>query len=249
MPQLVTKARNLLDILSLPGGLRLKFTEKAFLLSEFRVCQCLRAAGVEPAGIYDIGANIGQFALAATKTWPRARIKSYEPVEAPLQKLRILARRHPNISPVGKALGASVEQAEIHVTNATQSSSLLPLHRNHLDAYPAVYEETTQLVDVATLEREVRESPMSSPLLLKLDVQGFEYRVLEGAGGAITQFQWIFLETSTRPMYQGERVFEEILSMLKAMNFRFAGPVHVHISPDGIPAQFDALFENARPVG
>jgi hypothetical protein len=84
-----------------------------------------------------------------------------------------------------------------------------------------------------------------------LDVQGFEASVISGAGESLKEFRWIMLETSTRPMYEGEVLFDDLCSILTKSGFKFVSPFHIHFSQNGSIGQFDALFENAamRPIG
>lgn len=239
----IQKLSNLCEMLLLPNGLRLKLCEKSFNLGDFRVCCRLRAAGVMPASVYDVGANVGQFALSAANVWPGIPIFSFEPVPSAFSELEKLASKYQTIRPMPIALGAEPGMAVMHVTNQTQSSSLLKLHRNHLEAYPDIREEETPEVPVSTLAAQLDSLASPAPRLLKLDVQGFEASVLHGAGRALKEFQWILLETSTRPMYEGETLFEELCSILVKSGFRFVAPFHIHFSQSGAVGQFDALFE------
>ena len=77
--KILTKIRNLCEIASHPESIRLKMKEPALDLATFRLCLRLRNQGINPSVIFDVGANAGQFAVAATTIWPSARILSYEP--------------------------------------------------------------------------------------------------------------------------------------------------------------------------
>jgi FkbM family methyltransferase len=221
--------------------------EAAYSRSDLDVCKRLLRSGIEPRCIVDAGANIGQFALAATTVWPGIPIHSFEPLPAALAGLRDLASRHPHILPSGCALGAEPGTAKLRVTSYDLSSSLLPLHAHHRELYPDITETDAVEVEVRTLAQIVPELSGPDPRLLKLDVQGFEHRVLAGAGPDLAAFRWILLETSTTPMYEGEILFDDLNAFLRGRGFRFRSPVHIHPTPAGGIGQFDALFERIAP--
>lgn len=244
MHPILAKISNLLTICQLPKGLQLKFTEASFGLADLQVCDLLLHAGLQPCSIYDVGANVGQFALAATTVWPDIPVYSFEPVPSAFNCLEKVAMKHSSIHPIRKALGKDVGVVEMNVTNHSASSSLLKLHQNHRNLYPHVAEDTTIQVEVSTLAKQLIQHPVLPPALLKLDVQGFESEVLKGAGDSLNQFQWILLETSTTPMYQNEVLFQEICSHLTGKGFDFTYPVQLHLAESGAFGQFDAVFTN-----
>lgn len=239
------KLQGLGQILALPGGLRLKLTESAFCRHDLGICHALAQAGVGPNTVVDVGANMGQFALAARTVWPAAVIHSYEPLPEAVEALRALSSRHPDLKVHECALAAEPGRRTLRVTSNSVSSSLLPLGRQHRERYPQVRECGTVEVEVRTLEQEAVPGWGPAPRLLKLDVQGLELDVLRGGEKILREFAWILLETCAEPMYEGEAPFEPLRAWLAERGFRFAGPVFLHPTPSGAPGQFDALFVNA----
>ncbi len=241
--KLIEKLRNLTEILLLPDGLRLKLQHRNFHWRDYRLCLRLRASGVAPRSIFDVGANEGQFAIGALATFPAATIWSYEPGAGAFARLGAVLGNHPRMRLARKALGREEGEATLHVTTADQSSSLLELHANHLEAYPEVRELRQETVQVSTLKNEIERILPPEPVLLKIDTQGFEMQVLQGAGEALGRIRWIVLETATRPMYRDETLFSDISRWLGDRGFVFRGPLELHVNPAGRPCQFDVLFE------
>ncbi len=171
---LLRKAGTLIEVLHYHDGLALRLSEPSFEPGPFRVCSRLRSAGVIPGTVFDVGANVGQFALAACKCFPAAQVHSYEPLARAYRELEGLASRYPRISPQRAALGRAPGRLKLVVTSNLQSSSLLRLHRNHREAYPDVVDQGIEDVDVRTLVGELGERTFPEPMLLKLDVQGYE---------------------------------------------------------------------------
>ncbi|MBS2030633.1 MAG: FkbM family methyltransferase [Deltaproteobacteria bacterium] len=242
---IIEKASRLLEILALPQGLPLKLRDPSFDTGPLRVCTRLRDAGIAPASVFDVGANRGQFALAARTVFPNAQIHSYEPIPATFAELSELAQRRGGIAAHNLALGTQAGTQKFTVTSNSVSSSFLPLHENHLRAYPEIQKSAEIDVQVSTLALQLAELEPPQPVLLKLDVQGFEAEVLEGAGESLKQVKWIVLETSTRPLYQGQVLFDELCARLGKRGFRFAYPMDLHFGHGGGVSQFDALFERS----
>lgn len=240
----VEKLRNLCEILLLPGGGGLKLRYPNFHWRDYRMCLRLKAAGVDPATVIDVGANEGQFAIGALNAFPEAKIYSFEPGS------RAFARLERNLATISRvalfriALGARKESARLNLASSDQSSSLLRMHRHHRDAYPEVEEIGIEPVEVTTIASAFGKDPPEPPVLLKIDTQGFEMQVLEGAGPALSGIRWILCETSTIPMYEGETLFGQLSAWLSARGFEFVAPIEIHFDRNGSPCQFDALFRS-----
>ena len=242
--KLLNKISNLCEIASYPESIRLKLKEPALDLATFRLCLRLRNQGINPSVIFDVGANAGQFAIAATTIWPSAGIFSYEPQSAIYRLLEANAKKYPRIEPRNMALGAKPElDALMHVTNQPASSSLLPLGDGHKQAEPSISEVGVERVQVGTLKDEIHNLAANGSALLKMDVQGYEQKVLIGAGNKCRFFDWIVFETSCFPLYENESTFEEISKWLREAGFSFVGPLDIHFTAsNGKLRQFEALF-------
>jgi FkbM family methyltransferase len=242
--RILTKFRNLCEIASHPDSIRLKLKEPTLDLATFRLCVRLRNQGINPSVIFDVGANAGQFAIAATTIWPSARILSYEPQNTVFGLLEAKAKEYPRIEPRNMALGAKADtEGLMHITNQPASSSMLPLGEGHKQAEPGVSEVGVEHVQVSTLEDEIVKVAANGSALLKMDVQGYEQNVLIGARDKLRFFNWIVFETSCFPLYKGETTFAEISDWLRTAGFSFYAPIDIHFAdPAGRVRQFEALF-------
>ena len=81
------------------------------------------------------------------------------------------------------------------------------------------------------------------PILLKIDVQGYEDQVILGATRIMQQVDSIMIEMSFQPLYQGQPLFDEIYQLLISKGFTFAGNMDGLFSPlDGSILQSDGIF-------
>ncbi len=214
-----------------------------FSLSSYRIVSSLRRQGLVPETIIDVGANVGQFAVACAKVFPEASIHSFEPLPECVGRLRKHAAKLGAIHVYPVALGSLSADASIHVNSHSHSSSFLSLGERHREAFPSASEVGTVEVSMSTLDLQMSSVALRGPVLLKLDVQGFEPQVLDGASDTLPRVDYVLLELSFRPLYEGEKTFIEILHLLTGSGFEFSRPLGWLKDPrNGEILQMDALF-------
>lgn len=197
----------------------------------------------DTAAVFDVGASRGQFALFALHRFPSAHVTCFEPLPDATQVLeRVLPQERVSIHPV--ALGAERSERDLHVSALDDSSSLLPIGSRQLLAFPGTEETRTQRVAVGLL-RDYLNPEMSGSTLIKIDVQGFELAVLEGAGDALAQVDEIYVECSFVELYTGQPLIGEVVSRLREAAFELAGVYGVVRARNGTCLQADCLFRRA----
>lgn len=214
-----------------------------FSVTSYVMVSRMKKQGISPRTVLDVGANVGQFAVAAAKLWPESRIHSFEPVPECAEELKGNASKLRNVSVYPFALGDSEGEIEFHVNAHTHSSSALPLGEAHLEAFPQAREARRTNVKVTTLDKVFDDTDLEGPVLLKLDVQGYEPQALRGGEETLKRVDYVVLEASLKPMYEGEKLFMDINEMMEQMGFRFARPVGLLEAPETHEVlQMDALF-------
>lgn len=235
-----------------PAAIGAAFTWTRFSLSSFRMVDDLRRQGVLPATVIDVGANVGQFACAALRLMRPQRVHAFEPLPDAVTVLRRDFGREPGVVIHPVALGAVAGELPLHVNAHSHSSSLLPLGDAHRIAFPDAREVAEVKVPVRTLDEELGTTELPEPVLLKLDVQGYERWVLDGGQATLRRTQWVILELSFRPMYEGELAFLGMVAYMDKRGFRFLRPLGwLATAPTGEILQCDALFWRPQldPVG
>lgn len=128
--------------------------------------------------IVDVGANVGQFALLALRVQPDAFIHSFEPLNDAAQKFQKVITGNQRVKLHRCALEGEESILPIHVTsNAVSSSMLSPNLREEF--FPGTHEVNTEEVPVRPLQMSLPSEEINSPALLKIDIQGFEVRILK----------------------------------------------------------------------
>lgn len=214
-----------------------------FSITSYRMVSSLMRQGLIPKTVIDVGANVGQFAVACAKSLADVTVHSFEPLPECVVKLKQNVARFRSVHVYPIALGGQRGEAMFHVNSHSHSSSILELGERHRKAFPHAREIETIKVPLSTLDREMALVSLERPVLLKLDVQGYEPQVLEGASETLKRLDYVLLEASFRPMYQGERTFMEIARMMEQRGFKFLRPIAWLNDPQsGEVLQTDALF-------
>lgn len=194
--------------------------------------------------VIDVGANIGQFALAMIHAGWDGPIISFEPLSAEHRALKAKAARFSGWQVGPKvAIGATQGTAQINVAGNSVSSSLLPMLETHLASTPQSAFVGEETVEVVPLDDALAHLGPDEHLVLKLDVQGFEGDVLAGAGMTLARSAVVYVEMSLQPLYGGEKLFNEISAMIMDAGFRCVGLFPGHFDTrSGEMLQVDGLF-------
>jgi FkbM family methyltransferase len=213
-------------------------------IASSRVTRALRERCGPVATILDVGANVGQFALAATTRFPDAAVHSFEPVPDVADTLRRNVQPVRAITVHCAALGAYTGSLRFHRNLFTHLSSALPLDSERIQLYGARGSEEIT-VPVYRLDELLPTLGVSDPILLKLDVQGFESEVLTGAAGVLAQIPYVVLEVSFRPLYQGQPSFDALHTQLGEHGYRLDGPVGIQEGRTGEIVELDLLYRRS----
>jgi FkbM family methyltransferase len=194
--------------------------------------------------VFDVGANEGQYATELRELGYRGRIVSFEPLAVAFATLSAAARADSCWDVVRTAVGDKPGRATMQVAGNLASSSLLPMLERHVRSAPESAVVSVEEVDVETVATlfERYRGDAERPLL-KIDTQGYERRVLEGAGRALDQFLGVQLEMSLVPLYRGEALLAELLTLLDRRGFTLVSLEPGYTDPaTGQLLQTDGLF-------
>lgn len=134
----------------------------------------------------------------------------------------------------------------MHVASREDSSSLLPLAPKQKRLFNMA-EAGRFAVPVRRLDA-VFDTPPAAPILLKIDVQGFEYEVLQGAEGLKEWIGWVYVEASFVELYEGQRLADAIAELLHGWGFTLTGEYNLTRDDRGARVQADLLFERTPTI-
>ena len=212
MKRLLTRLSRRLgfEVVSYPGG-KLHWRQLVQVLERARIDTVL-----------DIGANIGQYAQSLRRAGYRQRIVSFEPLPEPNAYLHTVAQGDPAwqiAAPV--ALGAAAGEVSLNVSAESEMSSVLPFTPAMEKALTSSAMLRQEVVRQVTLDAVWEEHVgQLDRVLLKLDVQGSEPAVLDGAKGCLEKIRGVQIEMSLRTIYQGEVHYLQMMERIEDLGFQ-----------------------------
>ncbi|MEM8915309.1 MAG: FkbM family methyltransferase [Pseudomonadota bacterium] len=171
--------------------------------------------------IFDVGANVGQYASKLRRIGFDGPIVSFEPLVSVHRDLEAAAADDPDwvVAPP-MALGAEDGTITINRSAETDMSSALEFNAEMaklLSSSAHVAQETVPQRRLDGLFAEYVSSDQKP--MLKIDTQGFERQVLDGATGVLDQLALIQLELSIIEIYEGEPTWRDMVSHLESLGF------------------------------
>jgi len=198
--------------------------------------------------VLDVGANVGQFASEIRAFGFTGRIVSFEPLTAAHGRLREAAAGDSGWQVHSRcAIGDRDGEIAINVSANSVSSSLLPMTRAHVGAAGAsayVGRETVPLFRLDGVAGPYLKS--AAHPFLKIDTQGFEWQVLDGAAQSLPQLRGVLCELSLVELYEGQHLCREVVERLERAGFTLWNLQPGFADPrDGRTLQIDAAFFRA----
>lgn len=239
MNEWMARARKLAGILSMSAWRAALFRHRvAAGVEHDRVLRNLSAI----RSVVDIGANRGQFALAARHCFADAHIVSFEPLPGPAALWRAVFAGDERATLIEAAVGPEPGEAEIHLSARDDSSSLLPISERQNALFPGTAEAGTATIRVVRLADALQAAHIEAPALLKLDVQGFELQALAGCEAMLDRFDWVYVECSFVELYTGQSFADEVIAWLRERGLSLRGVYNVAYDRHGQAVQGDFLF-------
>lgn len=197
--------------------------------------------------VLDIGACNGGFAQSIlAPRFPNAVIHSFEPSPDAFPHLKAKADasggRH---MAHNFGLGETAETLTLHsAVDALPASSLLPSTAECTSAFPQVANTRDFTVEIKVLDEiaATLQPAITGGLLVKIDVQGFEDRVIRGGRKTIAQALAVIVEVQNAFLYDGQPTFRDIFMELDALGFAFSGVLDQYTGPEGQVLYYDAIF-------
>ena len=192
--------------------------------------------------VLDVGANAGQYGELLRERGYRGRLVSLEPVAEAYEQLSARADADGAWEAVQVAASDADGELTLNVTGDSRSSSVLARNERFADK-PGWAPKESRSVEARRLDGLVDELLRPGErAYLKLDVQGYERHVLDGAGAALSRFDAIELELSVTALYEGQPPLAEMLPLLAERGFRPVSLEPILLDDEGLLMELDGLF-------
>jgi len=174
---------------------------------------------------------------------PAARIVSFEPLPDCFAALETNMRGVPDFVAFNVALGDHDGMTSLYRSDYTPSSSLLSMADRHKSAFPFTAGGREEPVRVRRLDDVAGSLALEQQILVKIDVQGYEHKVLAGAAKVVEEAVLVIVETSFETLYHGQELFDGVYALLRRRGFRYVGSfAQLHDPVDGQVLQQDSMF-------
>jgi FkbM family methyltransferase len=192
--------------------------------------------------VIDVGANAGQYGLLLREEGFAGRLVSLEPVAEAYEALRRVAGADGAWTALRLAASDADGEVTLHVTEDTRSASVLARNQRFAGK-PGWGPRTDERAPARRLDGLVGELIQAGERpYLKLDVQGYERQVIEGAGDALGRFEGLELELSVLALYEGQASLAEMLPLLAERGFRPVSLEPILLDDDGLLVELDGVF-------
>jgi len=194
--------------------------------------------------ILDVGANTGQYAKEMRSLGYRGRLVSFEPLQSAYRLLEKSALKHSNWKVYRYALGDQDGRINLNVSGNSFSSSILNMLPAHEKSAPGSSYIAVEEIEIKTLD-SVFYSFFSTgdQVMLKIDTQGYEKQVLDGAREALKFIQIVQVEMSLTPLYQSGWLFQDVILFLHGIGFELYSLENGFSDPlSGQLLQVDGIF-------
>ena len=173
--------------------------------------------------LIDIGANDGAYAEYLNDFFKPSVVHAFEPLAASHVQLAELSARMPHLTVHPLALAEEPGEATFFRNEYGPASSLLPVSEHSRRIFPETQRETVVKVAVARLDDVLPVETLERDILIKIDVQGAEDRVIRGGTKVFSAASVVLIEMSFVPFYVEQPLFEEVHGLLEACGLRLAG--------------------------
>lgn len=205
----------------------------------------IRLSGAPVRTVVDVGANVGDTVARYREAFPEATVYALEPTPTTFKQMTDRFSHDPHVKAFRLALGEASGTLNLHCFENHATNSMFPFvpeGRRFVEGQ--IREQGTISVLMERLDAFCTEQGIDRIDILKLDVQGGEAKVLDGAR---TMFQAgrvgiVFMEANFVPLYSGQAEFHELMGFLQAYGFRLFDIYDVRRDDTGRMKWCDALF-------
>ena len=199
--------------------------------------------------IFDVGAYHGHISLAFRKMFPMSTIYAFEPFEESFEHLKANTASDQRIKAFNFGLSNREGTQAFHSNIMSGTNSLLSTDESGSRTWGKRLLETKETIQAQfkTIDSVVEKMRIPRIDLLKLDVQGAEPFVIEGASEMCRRgiIRVIYSEIITQPTYKDQKRFDEVLASFYNHGFDLYNIYYMSLTREGRLRQVDAIFTKA----
>lgn len=168
---------------------------------------------------FDVGANIGQYGKYFRSSGFKGNIYSFEPQTKAFKILSKKATGDSQWNTFNIGLGNTNGKSVINISKNSVSSSILDINEYLTETAPETKYISKEEIEVKRLDSFLKDINFHGRSFLKIDAQGFESKILEGAHGCFDNIYALQLESSCISLYKEEKLFDEMKRFIESKGF------------------------------
>ncbi len=198
----------------------------------------VKARGLAPQLILDVGANYGKWTRMAKMVFADASFLLIEPQAEMREALDELCASYDEMDWVEVGAGSKTGKLALTIWEDLAGSSFLPKVEEQL-----LQEGQQREVDILTIDSLLAERSLGIPELVKLDIQGFELEALRGATSLFGVTELIILEVNLFSFMENQPTVREVIVFMGERGYEMYDiPGFLRRPHDGALGQLDIAF-------
>lgn len=196
--------------------------------------------------IFDVGAHHGHTSISFKNHFPTSIIYSFEPFDESFSRLKLNTQHDSGIKVFNFGLSDQQGIQSFNSNPSSETNSLLSTDEHGSKTWGKGLLETRKIVKAQfkTIDQVMNEMDIPKIDILKLDVQGAEHLVINGAfdacaNGAISV---IYSEIITQPTYINQKTFHDSLALFHDNGFDLYNTYNANLTDEGRLRQLDVIF-------
>jgi FkbM family methyltransferase len=196
--------------------------------------------------IIDVGAASGSTVLQWLEEFPNAHVHAVEPLPDSFEAVKRIAARYP-----GRVTPWNFAASDVDATTTmyshpdhTTSSSLLARTEYCANILPSTNVEKAIAIDTRRLDTAL-PGDLAGDILLKMDVQGTEDKVIRGATNLLKKTSCVLTEISIAGVYHDQCTFSVLNRLMEDNGFQLSGFLEQFHLTDGTPVYADVVYSRS----
>lgn len=193
--------------------------------------------------IIDGGAHLGGATEILETLLPDATFYCFEPDPTLVQILENKFTDNPQVRVVQAALGDIAGKAKFNINASRPTNSLLPSSESLQPDLKQLCQLVEQVeVGIITIDEYCRDNSIERIDVIKLDLQGYDYRALKGAAAMLENAKVVLVEVLFKEIYKGCHCFPDILDLMIDQGFKLHTLCGLHYGEADELLWADAIF-------
>ena len=199
-------------------------------------------AGTERSGLaIDVGAHVGEFSKILIDSELFEGVIAFEPNPVNAEVLADLAANEHKLTVVRCAVGATQGESDFYCDENTSTGSLLSYREDYVtDGLTRKWSVPVVALDTYRSSVECNGRKIS---LIKIDTQGHDLAVIQGASQILTADRpLVITELIYVPLYSDQATPDKITNQMHEYGYQLYTLFNIHATVEGKMAYTDALF-------